>query len=350
MNSVFLSKYFSKVALNATGAALLMFSTCLLAQSPQKFAVGQAERLLIFAPHPDDETLSAAGLAQQVMARGGTVRSVVVTAGDAYEDAIEEATGRHHLKRSDFYKYGEKRLEESRRAAEVLGKDALDLDLLGFSDGSLYDMLVSNWWRKHPDKSEYTGFTHVFYKQAEDNKGMAQAGVFLRNKLVNILRAAKPTLIVFPDVMEDDSDHSALGMFALLAVDEWLEHQKTPPEPRMLAYLIHWPNWPPASDGVKPVDFSYKPLYLPANLPVRGHTRTCVELTRQETLTKREALAQYTTQQAYMAPYLEAFVHTNECFTQLKPSDAKGVENVVKKWQTARKTFSSRPLTRRRIL
>ena len=350
MNSANPSRNASKITRHLVGITALLFSTCLLAQAPQKFNVGEAERLLIFAPHPDDETLSAAGLAQQVIAKGGTVRSVVVTAGDAYEDAIEEATGRHHLKRSDFYKYGEKRLEESRRAAEVLGKDALHVDLLGLSDGSLYDMLVSNWWRKHPDKSEYTGFTHVFYKQAEDNKGMAQAGVFLRNKLVNILRATKPTLIVFPDVMEDDSDHSALGMFALLAVDDWLDHQKNPPEPRMLAYLIHWPNWPPASDGVKPVDFSYKPLYLPANLPERGHTRACVDLSRKETLTKREALAQYTTQQAYMAPYLEAFVHTNECFTQLKPKDANGVENVVKKWQTARKSFSSHPQTRRRIL
>jgi len=349
MKSDHQAKLFSKIGLSMASVTLLLFSTCLNAQSSQKFVVAQGERLLILAPHPDDETLGAAGLAQQVLARGGSVRSVVVTAGDAYEDAIEEATGRHHLKRSDFYKYGEQRLEESRRAADLLGKGFVHLDLLGFSDGSLYDMLVSNWWRKHPDKSEYTGFTHVYYKQAED-KGMAQAGVYLRNKLVAILRAAKPTLIAFPDVMEDDSDHSALGMFTLLAVDEWLEHQKTPPEPRMLAYLIHWPNWPPASDGVKPVDFSQKPLYLPANLPMRGHTRACVDLSRQETLTKREALAQYATQQRYMAPYLEAFVHSNECFTELKATDTKGVEKVVKKWQIGRKSFSSHPQTRRRIL
>jgi hypothetical protein len=51
-----------------------------------------------------------------------------------------------------------------------------------------------------------------------------------------------------------------------------------------------------------------------------------------------------------MAPYLEAFVHTNECFTQLKPADLKGVEAVVKQWQTSHKSFSERPLTRRRVL
>jgi hypothetical protein len=51
-----------------------------------------------------------------------------------------------------------------------------------------------------------------------------------------------------------------------------------------------------------------------------------------------------------MAPYLEAFVHSNECFTELKATDTKGVEKVVKKWQIGRKSFSSHPQTRRRIL
>ena len=50
--------------------------------------IGPRERLLILAPHPDDETLSSAGLIQQVYARAGSIRSVVVTSGDAYVDAV----------------------------------------------------------------------------------------------------------------------------------------------------------------------------------------------------------------------------------------------------------------------
>jgi LmbE family N-acetylglucosaminyl deacetylase len=316
--------------LTALAVLFLMFSTNLKAQTPYKFAVGQRERLLILAPHPDDETLSAAGLAQQVFDHGGTVRSVVVTAGDAYVEAIEAETGRKHLTRADFYKYGEKRLEESRSAAHLLGKGFLHLDLFGFSDGSVYDMLVSNWRRRHPDKSEFTGFNHVFYSAAED-KGQAQDGEDLRIELLDILRATKPTLIVFPDVMEDDSDHAALGMFALLTVDEWLAHEKGPhAEPRLLAYLIHWPHWPPASGLARPVDLSQLPLFLPNDLPLRGHARVCVDLSRQQTMTKRAALAEYKTQQRIMAPFLEAFVHSNECFTELKYADTKGIANVVK--------------------
>jgi hypothetical protein len=39
-------------------------------------------RLMVFAPHPDDETLAAGGLIQRVLARDGQVRVVFVTNGD----------------------------------------------------------------------------------------------------------------------------------------------------------------------------------------------------------------------------------------------------------------------------
>ncbi len=319
-------------------------------QTPQSLEIGYGERLLVLAPHPDDETLSAAGVIQQVFNKGGTVRSVVVTAGDAYVEAIEEATGKKHLKRADFLSYGEKRLEESKNVAKFLGKGFIHLDLLGFSDGSIYDMLVTHWQRKHPDRSDFTGFSHVPYREAED-KGIAQDGHDLRNELAAILKDTKPTLIVFPDVMENDSDHAGLGMFALLAISDWLEQAgNSHPDPRLLAYLIHWQHgWPPGSDAEKPLDFRDQPLFLPSDLPLRGHTRTCLSMTRAETDIKHDALAMYKTQEQAMSPFLAAFVHTNECFTQLKATDARGIDNVVKQWQHARKSFNSRPITRKNI-
>ena len=51
------------------------------------------ERLLVIAPHPDDETLGAGGLIQRVLERGGTVRVVLVTAGDGYVEAVVHETG-----------------------------------------------------------------------------------------------------------------------------------------------------------------------------------------------------------------------------------------------------------------
>ncbi len=322
-----------------------------LAQPVHELTVGSGERLLILAPHPDDETLGAGGVAQQALARGGSVRSVVVTAGDAYVEAIQAFLHKRKLRNADYLFYGELRLRESEQAARVLaGSTFMHLDLLGFSDGSIYDMLVTHWRRNNPDRSDFTGENHVPYPEAED-KGTAQDGEDLRRELLAILQDTKPTLIAFPDVMENDSDHAGLGMFALLAVHDWLESQPLhPPSPRLLAYLIHWrDNWPPGADADKPIDRSDQPLHLPEDLPLRGHRRVCFTLSRAEVETKRAALAQYTTQQQAMAPFLAAFVHTTECFTQLEPEKIHGVDNVVAQWRQVRKQFDLHPLSRRKI-
>jgi len=331
-------------------AALIVTSPCLHADSIQPFKVNHGERLLILAPHPDDESLSAAGLAHRVINNGGSVRSVVVTAGDAYVEAIQRDLGRTNLKPTDFLKYGEERLEESRQAAKVLGNGSIRVDLLGFSDGSIYSMLVSHWNSSNPDKSGFTGFSHVPYREAED-RGEAQDGKALRHRLVKILNETQPTLIAFPDVMENDSDHAGLGMFTLLAINDWLEQpQHLTFTPRLLAYLIHWQQgWPSGSDANVQLNLSNEPLFLPDDLPLRGHRRTCFELNVLERNLKHNTLAQYQTQQRAMGAFLEAFVRRNECFTLLKTTDSQDIKNVVKQWQHVRKNFDSLPISRQRI-
>jgi len=329
---------------------LLIIPNLQAAPSIAALKIGSHERLLVLATHPDDETLAAGGLIQQVFEHGGTVRSVVVTAGDAYVEAIQRDLGKTNLSKTDFINYGEKRLQESRNAAIVLGHGFIHLDLYGFSDGAIYPMLVSHWGRTHPERSGYTGYSHVPYKEAED-KGIAQEGELLRNQLVAIMQATQPSMIVFPDVMENDSDHAGLGMFALLAINDWLEHSLgAEPNPRLFAYLIHWQQgWPPGSMAATPLDLSNEPLFLPDDLPLRGLTRTCTSLSVAERLLKRAALAEYRTQQRAMASFLAAFVRNNECYTELTANDSKGIENVVRQWQHARKSFDSHPISRQKI-
>ena len=307
------------------------------------------ERLLILAPHPDDETLSSAGLTQKVYAKGGTIRTVVVTSGDAYVDAVALETGKKRLSKADFLAFGEKRLEESRDAAKLLGHGFIHLDLLGFSDGFIYPGLVSNWRRNHPFRSTFTGFDHVPYHDTED-PGMIQDGENLLNELIAILNDTQPTIISFPDVMEDDSDHAGLGMFALLAIHEWLHQANNMHNhPKLLAYLIHWPHWPKGSDWGIPLDWSQEKMVFPEDLPLRGHNRTCLSLNLDEVRLKSKALAAYHTQQAIMADFLASFIRNTECFTLLAPSSTNRIESVLEQWQHTRKAFSLHPLDRRRI-
>lgn len=330
--------------------AIILQSAGVEAQNEQPLILAKGERLLVLAPHPDDETLSSAGLVSQVMAKGGSVREVVVTAGDAYVDAVQLETGKTKPSRRDYIRFGEIRLQESRRAARLIGKGFIHLDLLGFSDGAIYPDLVAHWLRAKPLQSDFTGFSKVAYRVATD-RGVAQDGEDLLNELVAIMRETKPTLIAFPDVMENDSDHAALGMFALLAVRQWLEQESMATvNPRLLAYLIHWQHgWPTGSDWGVPLDWSDQPLHLPSDLPLRGHNRVCIDLNSQQIQLKRSALAEYKTQQRIMPDFLSAFVRNTECFSLLKASDGNHVAQVLEHWRHVRKEFDSHPLTRKKL-
>jgi len=77
------------------------------------------------APHPDDETLGTGGLIQRVLARGGTARVVLVTAGDGYVEAVVHETGHPRPRPGEYVAYGERRLREARLALRVLDGDGI---------------------------------------------------------------------------------------------------------------------------------------------------------------------------------------------------------------------------------
>src|SRR5580700_8463005 len=56
---------------------------------PQLQHPDSSTRLMVFAPHCDDETLGCAGLIQQTMAAGGHVETVIITNGDGNPAAVE---------------------------------------------------------------------------------------------------------------------------------------------------------------------------------------------------------------------------------------------------------------------
>src|SRR6266566_5536117 len=72
-------------------------------------SVERGERLLVIAPHPDDETLGAGGLIQRVLSAHGTVGVVLVTAGDGYVEAVRYETGELRPRAPVYVAYGERR-------------------------------------------------------------------------------------------------------------------------------------------------------------------------------------------------------------------------------------------------
>lgn len=314
----------------AVAVTLLAFRGVALASGAAtargELAVADHERVLVIAPHPDDESLGAGGLIQEVLARGGTASIVWVTAGDGYVEAVEHATGELRPRAAAFVAYGEKRIHEAGEAVRVLAGGAPSSSapatrVLGFPDGGLRALLRDHWERARPERSPTTGVDRPPYPEAVDAAVARYDGADLRRELDLAIGAADPTLIAFPDPADMHPDHHAVGLFTLLALDDWAE---TAPRhghglPRMLAYLVHWPGWPPGWDDPPDPAGGTRALRLPENLPDRGLARVMLPLSPAETERKGRALAAHATQQAATPALLASFVRADEPFIVFSP-------------------------------
>src|SRR6476660_9396513 len=99
--------------------------------------IGPSTRLLVVAPHPDDETLAAGGLIHRVVSSGGSVRVVWLTSGDAFAEGVETKNKFKDPRPRDYRSYGTLREGEARNALTMLGLDRKALTFLGFPDEGL---------------------------------------------------------------------------------------------------------------------------------------------------------------------------------------------------------------------
>src|SRR5688572_24671389 len=83
-------------------------------------SVAAAKKIMVFGPHPDDESIVAAGRVAEAVAAGHTVKIVVVTNGDF--GGLDRGLARQG---------------DSVAAAQVLGVGEQDVIFLGYPDGSL---------------------------------------------------------------------------------------------------------------------------------------------------------------------------------------------------------------------
>jgi LmbE family N-acetylglucosaminyl deacetylase len=245
--------------------------------------VPPATRAVIVVPHPDDETRAAGGLIQGMLRSGGSVRVVVLTAGDGYLEAAAALAGHDPPTPADYRALGATRAKEIREAMSALGVH--DLVLLDGPD----DGLAALWTSAAPYTSPHTG-----------------RGPFTRTAVLDALRASiarvHPTLVVGPDPRDHHPDHAAAGRFTLAAVDGLA------PRPAVLTYLVHDTVWPPPMK-TGPV--------LPAPGPEYADTPwVAFRLDPGELATKRAALAAFRTQWPIIGGLLERFLRDDEVFAR----------------------------------
>src|ERR1700704_4021556 len=107
----------------------LLFSAAGRAANPPTFGLllSSNTRLMVFSPHPDDETLGAGGLIQRVLSIGGAVKVVFMTSGDGYPEGVEMEERIAHPTAQDFREYGLERQQEAVHVLETLGLQEKDI-------------------------------------------------------------------------------------------------------------------------------------------------------------------------------------------------------------------------------
>lgn len=159
-------------------------------------------RLLVVAPHPDDETLATGLLLQQVLAAGGEVRILLLTAGGNNPWPQRVLERRWRIDAQGRRRWARRRAAELQQALAALGVAPGALQTLDWPDLGVTDLLLQE-----------TGMAVGAVRDAIDRFG--------------------PDLLALPSLHDRHPDHSAAHVLVRLA----LAGHAAPPQ--LLAYLVH---------------------------------------------------------------------------------------------------------------
>lgn len=270
-------------------------------------------RVLVVAPHSDDETLGAGGLMAQAVEAGSDVYVALITAGDGFRLGAEAYYGRLRPSHELMLRFGQARLGETRAALAELGVPAENLLFLGYGDRSLHRLWLECWHASAPCTSDATGSSRVPYAGAL-RPGAAYAGDSLLADLETVLVEVQPQLVVYPHPNDSHVDHWAAHNFVAAALADLALRQPDWEPPEELLYLVHRGDWP-APKGDRPQDTLYPPPGLSG-----GSTRWLHQpLTRSEVERKRAAILAYRSQVRLMRRFLLSFARRDELFGMLPP-------------------------------
>ena len=297
------------------GLALAAGAGRLAAGAVAELNLADTDRLLVLAPHPDDETIGCGGVLQAAAERGIPARVVYFTLGDNNQWSFVLYRKRPVLKPESVQAMGEVRHGEALRAAARLGLAADALTFLGYPDFGTLRIWNAHWGDTPPLRSMLTRTNAVPYANAF-RPGAPYTGEAILRDLAAVLEDARPTKVFLPHPADHNPDHRALYLFARVALSQ-LEHRL---RPQLHPYLVHFPKWPAprrlAAD---------RPLEPPA--PLRDSVAwTRWPLTPEQAAAKREALQAHASQFRYSGAYLSSFVRANELFGDYPPLNLRAAD------------------------
>lgn len=277
---------------------------------PRTLTVSADTRLLVIAPHPDDEILGAGGLMRRVHDAGGAVRVIYLTDGDGYPDGVRREEHGKRPSSGDYKDYGRRRQREAHDALRALGLGEQDATFLRFPDGGLCKLTRTYWSERRASyRSPYTRrdrppTSDAIIPDAE------YRGEDLTREIATVIGAFGPTIVLVPRKEDQHPDHCAAWYFVADALGA-VARVHPDLQPDVVNYIVHFNSWP--------LDDERARLDPPPGLRGGASGWIRVDLTLQEIQAKRAALRQYRTQMHTMRSFLEGFVRSNEVFSRPAP-------------------------------
>lgn len=265
--------------------------------------LAKSDKILIVAPHIDDEVVGSGGLIQNALQIGAKVKVVYITNGDNNLNAVIGEDKNLRIDGGDFVTLGENRMKEGKNAIKILGLTENDAYFLGYPDRGL-GQLFSNYYsidKKYPTRG--TKFTYNpysgTYRQQQDYNGEN-----LFNDLTAIIGDFKPTIMIIPHFADIHPDHKATYRF----VDKYLTENNIK-DIKVWMYLVHYKNYP--ADRFITLN---KFLYPPQRLFGQGNWFS-LDLTDSEVQNKLKAI-DANKSQILKVPMMDLrrFVKRNEIF------------------------------------
>jgi len=254
------------------------------------------DRILIVAPHIDDEAISAGGYAVDAIANGAEVYVVYLTAGDCNRFSARLLHRTLEPTASNYLSVGKTRIAEAKTAMKILGIPPDHFFVLGYPDRGLRAMV------DNPEaivRSSGTRAHEVPYDDAL-SPGSEYRIENAINDLKQVIELARPTTVIAPVPFDMHTDHAATAEIVDLALDE-LQWKAT-----RLGYLVH-------SRRMKPLMNTPTRALLPPTR-LKQFSWATYPLSDRVKQIKTDMLMTYKSQRPYVFLLRNAFVRRNELF------------------------------------
>jgi len=271
----------------------------------------EMDRVLVLAPHPDDEVLCTGGLIQSAIAAGAEVQVVFLTLGDSNMAAFQAYERRPVVTPSQVRAMGEIRRTEALRSLALLGVSADRVRFLGYPDGGILRIWESHWQDSRPLRTAFTRVDRVPYLETL-SPGAEYRGESVLQDLVDAISSFAPTVIFVSHPDDSNVDHRGLWLFTHAALAELGPSFE---DVQVWTSLVHYGSWPPSGAEV-----AGEYLFPPEQLTGPGVEWYTLILTDEQLQSKRAALNEHRTQVSFRRSYLERFVRPNELFARIRPA------------------------------